>query len=408
MASSGVPFPETTASNSSWVSLDISATPSTPADAAWIAVEWLLTHNQILPGSPEYIRTLINGWDTPHMQTYLRDMLSKDPLIGNEFEVTQLGLQVKSQSQVLDAHFGDLIVDKNTKLNLRVVPGVILKRLIASIFWLDLYSDTKLPPVSIAFKSGVIPGAVIWFELMPTGKDISENIPKLSLFTGTGENKKLALSLSNEEGISPEVLSQLQAAAIKPRSESSIFSPTAPLEYLAQWGDFRFALNTAVIDAEAKIYQTNLGYPRQIATHATLSHRSPSVVFVRNSQTLDYEVPWEIVEEAVCQAATIAAQKNLFAPKDRVNTAPVSAERVLTSDTLVVLSRSTPQIHRKTLMSERESFKITLKVESTKWPTSKIIYVVTSGLQGNLVASGVIVGTRIPKKALAENLYPQA
>ena len=103
------------------------------------------------------------------------------------------------------------------------------------------------------------------------------------------------------------------------------------------------------------------GYPRQLNTQAVYEHRSPAIAFVRNTNG-DYEVPWEILEEAVCQAATLAVQKYIFAPMNKSHDISSIKKEVLTEDTLIVLSRSTSQIHRSALMSEREFLKITLKV----------------------------------------------
>jgi hypothetical protein len=288
------------------------------------------------------------------------------------------------------------------------VPGVILKRLIASIFRFELYSSAELPPVSIVFKLGVTPNAVLNFEIATPQDEQVGRIPELSLFTTVGEQKKLALSLIEGKMLSSEKIAELTISAVKPRIEVVNFSPIEPLEYLAQQGDFRFALNTGVVDREKQTYQTVLGYPRQIGVQAILDHREPSIIFTRNLAG-DFEVPWEILEEAVCQAATLAVQKNIFESMDAIKGTSISKKWSLTKDTLIVLSQSTSQLHRLTPMSEREFFKITLKVtmiESGK-AIDIIEYIVTSKTstqEAKLVMSGSICGTRVPKALLARAL----
>jgi hypothetical protein len=363
-------------------------------------VELALDTWVLKPGSVEYIRVLINGWDTTHMRHYMREVLDKDRLLSEVFEVTSVGLMVKSEARILEAHFGDYISSVGKRMNMRVVPGVILKRLISSLFSIELYSHTELPPIAVGFNSGVVPGAIISFDLLEDEGGLERKTPDLAMFTGKGPQKKIALAITDGESLSPSDIEELQAASLKPRTRGINFSPTEPLDYLAQWGDFRFALNTAIIDAEQKIYQTLFGYPRQIDTQAKLEHRKPSMVFERNNNT-DLVTPWEILEEAVCQAVTLAVQKYIFESPDSPK------KKTPSKDSLIVLSESTSQVHRSSLVSERELLNITFKVAMNAIGEIDFVnYIVTPKIsQGvNPIMSGTIHGTRIPKIVFARTL----
>ena len=245
------------------------------------------------------------------MRHYIREVLSKDRLLSEVFEVTNAGLIVKSEARILDAHFGDYISSVGKQMNIRVVPGVILKRLISTIFSIDLYSSTKLPPVSIQFLTGVTPGAVLSFANIPTPLGIASHIPTISLNTTIGGKTKSALNISDGAALSAEKIEELLVMSQQVQRDSINLDPQKPSEYLAQGSDFRFALNSGVIDSVKNIYQTDFRFPQQILTHAALRREQPSVAFISN-QNGDREVLWEIVEEAVCQAATIAVQKYIF------------------------------------------------------------------------------------------------
>ena len=121
-----------------------------------------------------------------------------------------LGIQVKATSPVLQAHFGDIISDTGKKLNLQVVPGVILKRLISSIFGVNFYSSTELPPVSVIFKSGITPRSALSFQLKESSDHSVSKIPELSLFTEVNDKKKLALTILGGETLSPEIFAELR------------------------------------------------------------------------------------------------------------------------------------------------------------------------------------------------------
>jgi hypothetical protein len=360
-----------------------------------------------IPGSAEYIRVLINGWDTHHMRHYIREVLSKDQLLSEVFEVTSAGLTVKSEARILEAHFGDYISSVGKQMNLRVVPGVILKRLISAIFSIDLYSSIKLPPVSIQFLSGVTPGAVLSFANIPTPLGTASQIPTIALNTTVGGKTKSALNTSNGAALSVETIEELLVMSQQVRRDSINLDPQKPSEYLAQGSDFRFALNSGVIDSVRNIFQTDFRFPQQILTHAALRREQPSITFIPN-QNGDREVPWETVEEAVCQAATIAVQKYIFSTTETSWKSTLETKKSTpTVDTLIVLSESTPRIHRLVPMREQEVFKITLRVTpEEQWNTQNIEYIVTSGLRTDprVVISGTIRGTRISKIALARTL----